>query len=55
MQVQSLYLKKILNLYNGVYRNAEDYGFWVELSKYTQFANINKVLLKYRILQGIIT
>lgn len=41
--------------YNGVYRNAEDYGFWVELSKYTQFANINKVLLKYRILQGSVT
>ncbi|WP_394902518.1 glycosyltransferase [Bacteroides xylanisolvens] len=41
--------------YENVYRNAEDYGFWVELSKYTQFANINKVLLKYRILQGSIT
>lgn len=41
--------------YEDVYRNAEDYGFWVELSKYTQFANINKVLLKYRILQGSVT
>nr|WP_272886343.1 glycosyltransferase [Stutzerimonas stutzeri] len=34
--------------YDEEYKNAEDYKFWVELSRYTKFANIQKVLLDYR-------
>lgn len=36
--------------YNKNYLHAEDYKFWVDFSKYTKFANIPKVLLKYRYL-----
>lgn len=34
--------------YSSDYEHAEDYHLWVVLSEYTQFANLPKVLLKYR-------
>ncbi|WP_158258962.1 glycosyltransferase [Photobacterium sp. NCIMB 13483] len=34
--------------YNKYYIHSEDYKFWVDLSKYGDFANLNEVLLKYR-------
>ena len=34
--------------YNLAYKHAEDYGFWVEISKYAQVHNIPQVLLNYR-------
>ncbi len=34
--------------YHPKYKNAEDYKFWLDLSKYTQFSNIQEVLIKYR-------
>ncbi|GHU71025.1 hypothetical protein FACS189413_12180 [Bacteroidia bacterium] len=34
--------------YPSLYRNAEDYGFWIEILKYTQGANISQVLTRYR-------
>lgn len=43
--IDKYYLK-----YNKNYLHAEDYKFWVDFSKYTKFANIPKVLLKYRYL-----
>lgn len=41
--------------YNEIYKNAEDYKLWVDFSRYTKFANIQKVLLRYRYLQTSIT
>lgn len=35
--------------YNTNYIHAEDYELWVQLAKYTKFANIPEVLLQYRI------
>jgi len=41
--------------YNSEFIHAEDYNLWVDLSNYTKFANIQKVLLKYRYLGKSIT
>jgi glycosyltransferase involved in cell wall biosynthesis len=37
--------------YNEKYKHAEDYKFWLDLYKYTEFSNIPKVLLNYRYLE----
>ena len=37
--------------YNKKYDAIEDYKFWLDISKYTKFASIPKVLLKYRFLK----
>lgn len=34
--------------YNELYKDAEDYKFWIDFSKYTKFGNIPKILLRYR-------
>ena len=34
--------------YNPAYKYAEDFAFWVEVSKYTEIHNLQQVLLKYR-------
>jgi len=41
--------------YDKKYPNAEDFQLWTELADLTNFANINKVLLKYRVLETSIT
>jgi glycosyltransferase involved in cell wall biosynthesis len=41
--------------YKKKYKNAEDYKFWLDLSKVTKLANIQKVLLRYRYLETSIT
>jgi glycosyltransferase involved in cell wall biosynthesis len=41
--------------YKDEFKNAEDYMFWLELSKYTKFANIPKVLLRYRCLESSVS
>ncbi|MDE6649569.1 MAG: glycosyltransferase [Muribaculaceae bacterium] len=41
--------------YKEEYKHAEDYGLWVEASKYTQISNIKKALLNYRVLDNSIT
>jgi len=35
-------------LYLETYKHAEDYGFWVELSRFGKMANLDEVLLDYR-------
>jgi len=35
--------------YNNLFSEAEDYELWFQLGKYTQFANIPRVLLYYRV------
>jgi len=35
--------------YENEYKHAEDYKFWCDLSKYGNLANIDKIVLKYRI------
>ncbi|RXJ84875.1 glycosyltransferase family 2 protein [Arcobacter sp. CECT 8985] len=37
--------------YKEEYKHAEDYKFWLDSSKYTKFANISKVLFRYRYLE----
>jgi glycosyltransferase involved in cell wall biosynthesis len=37
--------------YKKEYKHAEDYKFWVDFSKYTKFANIPKMLFRYRYLE----
>ena len=44
-------ITKLQLRYNEKYQNAEDYKFWVDFSKYTKFANISKVLFRYRYLE----
>lgn len=41
--------------YKSKYKNAEDYKFWLDLSQYTKFANIPKVLLRYRYLESSVS
>ena len=41
--------------YNKKYYAVEDYKFWLDISKYTKFASIPKVLLKYRFLKTSIS
>lgn len=41
--------------YNEEYKTAEDYKMWIDCAKFTRFANIQRVLLKYRILDTSIT
>jgi glycosyltransferase involved in cell wall biosynthesis len=41
--------------YDKNFLNAEDFGLWTELSSVTNFANINKVLIKYRIVNTSVT
>jgi len=41
--------------YNLEYKNAEDYKFWLDISKYTKFGNIPKVLFKYRYLESSVS
>ncbi len=41
--------------YNDEFKNAEDYGLWVEAIKYTDISNINKKLLNYRIVKNSVT
>ena len=36
-------------LYNMNYKNAEDYGLWVDLASYGKYANLKEVLLRYRV------
>lgn len=36
--------------YKEEYKHTEDYKFWLDCSQYTRFANLPKVLLKYRYL-----
>lgn len=44
-------LLDIYNLrYNEEYQSAEDYKMWLDCAKFVKLANIQKVLLKYRIL-----
>jgi glycosyltransferase involved in cell wall biosynthesis len=44
---------KIVQNYGVIYKasmvNAEDYEFWVQLSKYTKIANLPEVVIKYRV------
>ena len=41
--------------YPEIYLHAEDYGLWIEMLKYTQGANIPKVLTRYRKHENSIT
>ncbi len=41
--------------YDENYKAAEDYKFWLDMSKYTKFANIPNVLLRYRYLETSIS
>ncbi|WP_052399128.1 glycosyltransferase family 2 protein [Candidatus Francisella endociliophora] len=41
--------------YNHEYKNIEDYKLWVDLYKYTEFSNIQKVLLYYRVHDNSVT
>ncbi len=41
--------------YSEEFKNAEDYGLWVEASNFTKISNIRKKLLNYRILDKSIT
>lgn len=41
--------------YQEEFRDAEDYAFWIELSKYGSMKNINKALLNYRVHDGQIS
>jgi len=47
--------KKFNLKYEEKYKNAEDFGLWVQMSEYTKFSNIKDPLLKYRILDDSIT
>lgn len=47
MMRKSLVVKNNLR-YNSNYKNAEDYKFWIDISKCTVFANVPKVLLRHR-------
>lgn len=51
--------KDILNKYHlkyeEEYKTAEDYKLWSKLVDYTQFSNINEVLLKYRYIETSIS
>jgi len=46
--------KDIIDKYNlkykEAYKHAEDYQFWLDFSRYTNFSNIQKVLFRYRYL-----
>lgn len=41
-------IKKNQLSYPVAYPHAEDYGFWHELAKYGKIANLNEILIKYR-------
>lgn len=41
--------------YNNKFVHAEDYYLWTELSRFGEFANLNKALLRYRYLEDSIT
>ncbi len=41
--------------YREEFKNAEDYGLWVEASNFTKISNVKKKLLNYRILDKSIT
>ncbi|MFY4818025.1 glycosyltransferase family 2 protein [Aliarcobacter butzleri] len=41
--------------YKKDFKDAEDYKFWLDFSKYTQFSNISKVLFRYRYLETSIS
>lgn len=41
--------------YKEKYKHAEDFGLWIEMAKYTKFANLKEALLKYRILENSVT
>lgn len=47
-----MYRKNLIDknkvFYNADYKNAEDYKFWVDLSRFTAFANLPEALLMYR-------
>ena len=51
--------KRILDehkiIYDKIFLHAEDYKFWVDLSYYTNFANIPKVLFRYRYVETSIS
>lgn len=42
-------------LYDESYIHAEDFELWIRLSDVTNFANINKVLLKYRLVKDSVS
>ncbi|MFL2578323.1 MAG: glycosyltransferase family 2 protein [Flavobacteriaceae bacterium] len=42
-------------LYDESYIHAEDFELWIRLSEFTNFANINKVLLKYRMVKDSVS
>lgn len=48
-------IKKYNLKYEESYKNAEDFELWVQMAKYTKFANLKKPLLRYRVLQDSIT
>lgn len=41
--------------YNSDYKHAEDYELWVRLARKYKFSSINKILLKYRILNSSVS
>jgi glycosyltransferase involved in cell wall biosynthesis len=41
--------------YNKNFKNAEDYKLWIDMSQYTKYANIPKVLFRYRYLHTSIS
>ena len=41
--------------YREEFKNAEDYGLWVEASNFTKISNVKKKLLNYRVLDKSIT
>lgn len=43
------------DLYNPKYNPAEDYELYFRMGLYSKFANLNEILLKYRVLQNSMT
>ncbi len=41
--------------YHSDYKTAEDYKMWLDCAEFTEFANLQEVLLRYRVLESSIT
>ena len=52
VMINSNLIKKYDLKYNSIFETVEDYKLWLDISKYTKFANIPEVLIKYRYLKN---